>query len=549
MLKITGGGIGIMGRDNRDRWTFYVHPSKRTIDASEARYWKSILHKILKIGLEFEFNLPNKNGSCKGDNNACPCSHMAKEECWKECTRAGECESAKAGECFGLFCTGFVSYCVVCDKFEVDCKSCEHRYDPNRNPDSIRERMQQTLHPSQSYGAITKHGVHSIVTDGSLLGKKGAEVITVGRRPDYWEFFQMSKDIIDLAVENNAYVNERCSIHAHLLASYYGKLPGGKDGGPGVPNQVSEMEKDMPEIILANFHQLCRRYQNAMTWMTMGLDDPKHMTRWEKFRVSVLHISAILNSMQRVVGEVSSNAGGNKYGWVNYNYCQFNESGSLKRVHIEMRTMDGLLSPSAVAAVSCLYYALMIKAAEISRYGIVEVGDKEWLTRAEKIKMTILNNMKSYQDGDRFGDTSKISQYTETLISESFDLISQVKHILMRMGPAYEVLEKLAERPCALRRIDGEPWEKIEADLCVTMTAEDIFTYKLAEIIDLRLVDQCTDEPEWIAEVGNLMREDKELKIDPDDDTVEDRVLNYTNKKKNDGEMVFLDRIGTMSLI
>jgi len=538
-----------MGRDNRDKWTFYVHPSKPTIDATEARYWKTTLNKILKIGLEFEFNLPNKNGTCKGENNACPCGNMADQECWKECTRQSECETFKAKNCFGLFCTGFLSACTMCNKFEVNCRSCEHRYDPNRNPDSIRERMGQALTPSMSYGNITKHGVHSIVTDGSLLGKKGAEVITVGRRPDYWEFFNMSKGIIDLAVENNAYVNERCSIHSHLLASYYGKLPGGKDGGPGVPNQINEMEKDMPEIILANFHQLCRRYQNAMTWMTMGLDEPNRMTRWEKFRVSVLQVSAIINSMRKVVQDVSHNSGGNKYGWVNYNYCQFGDDGNLKRVHVEMRVMDGLLSPSAVAAFSCLYHSLMIKAVEISRYGIVEVGDKEWLTGAEKVKSCLLNNMKSYQDGDRFGDTSKLSKHYETLISESFDLISQVKHILMRMGPAYEVLEKLAERPCSLRRCDGEPWEKIEADLAVPMTSDDHFTVKLAEIIDLRLVDQCKDVAEWTMEVSKLLRSDKELSIGPDDDTVEDKITNYAAKKLGDGEMVFLERIGSMALI
>jgi hypothetical protein len=540
-----------MGRDNRDKWTFYVHPSKKTIDATEVRYWKSTLHKILKIGLEFEFNLPNKNGTCKGDNNACPCRHMTDKDCWQRCTRYDECkaEQGKNFNCFGLFCTGFVSACVVCDKFEVDCKSCEHRYDPNRNPDSIRERMQQTLTPSQSYGNITKHGVHSITTDGSLLGKKGAEIITVGRRPDYWEFFKMSKSIIDLANENNAYMNERCSIHAHMLASYYGKLPNGGDSGPGIPNQISEMERDMPEIILANFHQLCRRYQNAMTWMTMGLDEPERMTRWEKFRVSILPISAIMNSMQKVVQEVSQHSGGNKYGWVNYNYCQFNDDSSIRRMHVEMRVMDGLLSPSAVAAMSCLYYALMIKAVEISRYGIVEVGDKDWLSRAEIVKSHLLNNMKGYQDGDRFGDTSKLHLHYEDLIAESFDLISQVKHILMKIGPAYEVLEKLAERPCALRRCDGQSWSNIENDLAVPMTSEDQFTNKLAEIIDLRLVDQCKDEVEWIAEVSNLLRKDKELNIGPDDDTVEDRIVNYTSKKKNDGEMIFLERVGSMALI
>jgi len=44
-----------MGRDNRDKWTFYIHPSKKIISAEEARYWKHTLAKILKIGLEFEY--------------------------------------------------------------------------------------------------------------------------------------------------------------------------------------------------------------------------------------------------------------------------------------------------------------------------------------------------------------------------------------------------------------------------------------------------------------------------------------------------------------
>ena len=60
------------------------------------------------------------------------------------------------------------------------------------------------------------------VQDGSLLGKKGAEVITVGRRVDYWEFYKMAKTIIDTAVTKGAYVNERCSTHMHVLAGYYG---------------------------------------------------------------------------------------------------------------------------------------------------------------------------------------------------------------------------------------------------------------------------------------------------------------------------------------
>lgn len=547
-----------MGRDNRDKWRFIEHPSKKTIEAEEARYWKNILPKLLKIGLEFEYNLPDKNGTCKGDNNACPCVHMKTSDCWRECIREEECKAAKGEDftCFGLFCTGFVSRCVSCPEFTVDCKSCEHRYDPEKNPDAIRERMGKELMPSNSYGTVTKYGVHQIAQDGSLLGKKGIEIITTGRRVDFWEFYRMSKEIIDKAAANNAYLNERCSIHAHLLTSYYGKIANNSnDGGPGVPAHINEMERDMPEIVLANFHQLCRRYQNAMTWMSMGLDRMQHLTRWEKFRVSILEISAIKNSMsgvQELVAEHSSttNGGGpNKYGWANYNNCAFSKNGDVNRFHVEMRVMDGLMSPSAVTAMSCLFYSLLIKAVEISRYGVLEVGNEGWLKKARTVKETILNNTAPYDKGDRLGHTNGLKEHFDYLIGESLDLISQVKHILMKLGPAYDVLEKLAERPCALRRCDGHSWEEIENDLAVSMTKEDMIAAKLAEIIDKRYVDQCQNEEEWALQAAEIIREDKEIAVDPDDATLEERIRTYIEKKRCDGQMVWLDRIGTMATV
>jgi hypothetical protein len=57
------------------------------------------------------------------------------------------------------------------------------------------------------------------------------------------------------------------------------------------------------------------------------------------------------------------------------------------------------------------------------------------------------------------------------------------------------------------------------------------------------------DEVEWIKESIALLREDIDLSIDPDDDTLDDRVNEYIDRKKSDGEMVFLNRIGSMAII
>jgi hypothetical protein len=565
-----------MAKNNRDKWAFYKLPNRNPLSAADVAYWKGALPKILKIGQEFEFNLPEKaNGSCKGDSNTCPCVNLKPEnDCWKQCINKdgcsamernpGTCENVTATcdyedcatcehfstKCTGLLCPNFVSSCYVCSDFSVDCANCKYHYDPNKSPDAIREHLTRQLKPNNTYGQVSQTGVHSIVTDGSLLGKKGAEVVTVGRRVDYWEFFKMAKNIIDLANEKGAYLNERCSTHMHVLASYYGKvLPGADQERMGIPTRVSEMERAMPEVVLANLHQLVRRYQNAMTWMMMGLNEQHRMTRWEKFRVSILSVSAVMNHMRRVQKEVADHAGGNKYGWINYNHIEFDRAGDISRFHVEFRAADGLMSPSAVAALGCMYYALIIKAVEVSRYGVLEIGDQAWLEQAHEVKNALLNNMKSYQDGDRFSDTRDLHRYYGILIEESLDLVHQLKPILIKIGPAYEVLEKLAERPCALRRVEGETWEDIEKDLSVIINEEGKFEIVLTEVMTLNHVSDCKDMKEWIVEVGNILRTDPELKIDEDDAEVEDRIAQFIDRNREDGRLVWSTRIGAPILV
>jgi len=537
------------------------------LSAADVNYWKRQLKSVLKVGLEFEFNLPDKNGNCKGDSNSCPCVKMNENTCWKECAKKEECKNEKdynkcesrddsctpekcescanyAYKCNGIFCPGFVSACYLCKDFTTNCALCPDRFDPDKNPDTIRARIVNELGPNNCYGLINKSGVHSITTDGSLLGKKGAEVITIGRRVDFWEFYKMSRQIIESAVSKGAYVNERCSIHMHVLAAYYSKLFQNGEN-IGVPNQINELEKPMPEIILANFHQLVRRFQNALTWMTIGLGEPNRMTRWEKFRVSILNISAIMNNMPSVTEEVSRNSGGNKYGFVNYKFCKFDECGNVSRFHIEMRQTDGILSPTIVAALACLHYAMVIKAVEISKYGVVEVGDSEWMEYATKVKSSILNNMKGYQDGDRFGDTRNAHKYTDYLIADSLELVRQLKHILIEIGPAYQVLEQLAEKPVALRRCEGQSWERIEHDFAIPMNEENKFEHTLSEFIDLRLIDSCKDVEEWIKGVSEALKAESGLELGPKDE-VEDKVIKYVEEKRNDGRIIWSESLGTI---
>ncbi len=548
---------------------------RKTLTAQEVSYWKKSLSKILKVGAEFEFNLPEKQGGlCKGTNLNCPCKHFGKEDrdCWKDCLNTNACkdtpsrlrcanfksECAKKDcnvcedyefKCVGITCSNYMSPCLNCTDFEMDCHNCKYRFDPMKDPEHIKSLCSKILNPSKSYGVVNPSGVHNIVTDGSLKGNGGMEIITTGRRLDYWEFYEMAKSIINTATENGGYVNERCSIHMHCLASYYGKL----SSKPFTPDSAGELEKSVPEIVLANIHQLLRRYQNAITWMTSGLDDPDHLTRWEKFRVSILPISAVTQTMPNVISSVIDNSGGNKYSFANYKFCKFDGNGDVSRLHIELRVMDALMSPSAVTAMMCLYQALFIKAVEISRYGIMQVGDKEWYKQAKEVKNALLNNRSSWQEGDQNGrvsNTKNLHKYTDILVKESFELINQLKHILFASGPAYETLEKMAESPCSIRRCGGDSWEKIENDLKIEIAKEDKLDYHIQRIIDTREILGSNTISSWINSASSALFNSGEFgnEIGSLDDMI-CRVTDLIEEKRSDGDLIWAKKIGSVIAI
>lgn len=542
-------------RDNRDRWQFYKHPSKPPLSPAETLYWKESMRKTLKVGVELEYNLPMQKGTCKGDDVQCACSRID-DGCWEQClnrdacrqmpsmdtcqNRLSKCKPSMCKDCdnykfacIGMTCVDFVSACFKCDQFAKDCETCNRRYDPLKDPAKIRDALMKEFQPTQNYGIINKSGVVSVTTDGSLAGDKGVEIITVGRRVDYWEFYTMIKRIIDRVAQCGGYLNDRTGTHMHVLTSYYEK------------GSANELEKPIPQIILANFHQLCRRYQNALTWMTIAMEDPNHMTRWEKFRVSILKHSAVTKDMQRVSEDISrtclDNGGREKYGFVNYCLTRFDSAGDISRFHVEFRQADSTLCPTYYAAIACLHYALVIKAVEISRYGLLKVGDEEWLKKALKMKEIILNGCGDYGEV-RVGNTEKLLDNRQYFIKESLDMVNQLKGTLIRLGPSYEVLVKLAERPVAMRRIDGDKWEDIEKSLSVPMKSVDQLELKLSEIIDLRLIDECKDAEEWISEVQRCIMESNDLEREVSRAEIE----SFIDGKVKEGEMIWSDSTGSM---
>jgi hypothetical protein len=517
-------------RTDTKKWFFYDRRGKLT--AEEVEYFKQSLSRLLKVGIEVELNLPQNEGICKQDNYVCKCVSVFKpekrmpntESCFEQCAnwdssvdasgaplyaKDGNCAIAKEHGCFGHSCAAFKSPCPSCSKYDRGCNTCPQRWNPKRDPNAVRNNISKLLKPSGFVGDHGEYGIYKVVEDGSLLGPGGVEVITVGKRPQFSSIHDMMKRVINTCKAHGAYTNERCSVHMHLLASYLTPNLEGDRGPEYLKNELTELEKPIPEVILANFHQLVRRYQTALIWLGASGTSKANLTRWEKFRKSILNFSAVRHRMQTLAKEVGQIGYKPKYALMNYVPTRFDDNGDVRVLHLEARYMDGMLSPSVIAAHSTLMYGLMIKAVEMSRYGVLESGDKDYMTLQKEIMQHLCNGDGGFDSKSRLSDTRGLDPYIPILIEQSKQLIRLVKKTLTDQAPADTILMSLAEKPVALRLIEGQTWDQIEMDLAPKTLLNPVIT-EVRRIIDTDSITECLNEKEWHEAVLNHLSSENE---------------------------------------
>ena len=149
------------------------------------------------------------------------------------------------------------------------------------------------------------------------------------------------------------------------------------------------------------------------------------------------------------------------------------------------------------------------------------------------------------QSGQLFGQANLHYDY---LRDESIDLIQQLKHQLIKLGPSYNVLEKLAIDPIGLRMSKGESWRDIEKDLSVKTSPEGEFEELLSEYIDLRFVSKCEDVGSWIKEVVVSMEKNGAIntKLNPE---IEFNIKQFIKNKQDFGEILWSKAIGAPVLL
>jgi hypothetical protein len=372
--------------------------------------------------------------------------------------------------------------------------------------------MKLLFNPSGFVGKVGKSGALDVIKDGSLPGG-GIEVPTVGRRVHWQSFYKMCKGIIDPIVERGGFVNERCGQHFHVLAGYFQK---------GVGQSINELEEPMPEIILANLHQLHRRYELAMFWIMSGGDSMENLTRWARFRQPIFKYSSLRNKMPQVQKDLARNivcmSGSNqngKYASVAYHFCTFDAAGDVDTFHIENRIADGCLSPAVIATWAMMCYALVKKAVRLSQYGVMEVGDAEFGERVKEATPHLIDGANRSWDGSRHADTSGIGPSIPFLRESARELVQLLKPEMGSLGPAFNIMVDLAEKPCSLRRTEGDSWSKIEADLYGPYSQPEggdssDSEEEVRELVDWATITECENVQAWAEEVAAYLGHEAE---------------------------------------
>jgi len=550
--------------------TFQRKSSRPVLSREKFLYWMDFLPKVLKVGTEFEINLPAPENALRNKNNQ-PCIHSNKP-CVKDCTNletcmvdrhptfcltretgkflgndfncpakndsdVNACEKCPAWmlNCRGLECSKYTPFCTVCPSFQRKGDVVEKGH-LRMDAESVRQEVANLLQPSGFVGEVGKSGALEVKKDNSLENNNGGiEVPTVGRRVHWQSFYNMCQGIINPIVERGGYVNERCGQHYHILAGYF--------KNQSVRHPVSELEEPLPEIILANLHQLHRRYELAMFWIMSAGREMDHLTRWAKFRQSIWKFSALRNSMNKVQSELAESiicmSGTNqrgKYASVAYHFCEFNKDGDVKTFHLENRIADGTLSPAVATAWAMLPYALVMKAVRLSQYGIMEVGDIEYRKSIETIRPFLIDGETREWGSQRTANTSKLLPHIPWLRNNCLEMINFLKPELSNLGPAYNILLSLANTPCSLRLSSGQSWEDIERELMsdyLSISSRD-GEDEVREIVDMAGIVDCESLEVWVEEVSAYLGQQPE------------KVANLVHQLVNSGQYRWSEPIGAV---
>jgi hypothetical protein len=309
----------------------------------------------------------------------------------------------------------------------------------------------EKLSPSGTFDALGVNGVLDVSPEHC-----GVEIRMIGRQPHFRTLQRQLSSIMNVLLQEGARARSTCGLHFHLIT-------------PGLAEPV-------PEIILANYWNLVRRFSPELRFITSCGESRQALCRRRNYtsHLEMIHLSPATMKMQDIkLSLQKSDQVPEHQNFFNLEHVQFNQQGEISDFHIEFRFPDADLSATSVSAKTFLFLAMLLKSVDLSQYGVIHVGKIEpW--RRKTYLLGLLNN------NDGLTATSDTSLVTDEIIVE---LCQGCQELLDLLIPAFErfdlnqsldVLTYLAEHPISLLHCAGYNTQDIETLLSKRAALDDL---------------------------------------------------------------------------
>ena len=346
--------------------------------------------------------------------------------------------------------------------------------------------LTEVLQPSRDLNNLGRYGILDIIHEHC-----GVEIQVIGRQPYYPALIEQYRAILDPLLERQVRTRATCGLHYHTL-----------------PIGLSE---PVPEIVLANVWNLTRRYAPHLRYLTSAGNSLESLCRRRNYTshlemvrhtpgvYSMREIQQLLRESQRVPEHQN---------FLNLEHVTFTGDGAVQDFHLEFRFPDADLAPTSIVAKTFLFLALLLKAVEMSQYGVIHVGQvQEWRRKVELLDM-LSNNDGNLATSDTSAVTPEVLDELRAGCRELLELLKPLFGRFARVAcegsedhPAFEVLSLLAETPLSLLRASGRDWLEIEQLLseraAVTAGEWDKTDRRLTRLIELAELTQHTTPEAW----------------------------------------------------
>ena len=254
---------------------------------------------------------------------------------------------------------------------------------------SFEAAVQQALNPSGSLDQLGLNGVLDVSPEHC-----GIEIRVIGRQPQFQAIRQQYASIMDVLLRNGARARPTCG--------------GGGGGGGGLHFHIltPALAEAVPEIILANLWNLTRRYAPELKFLTSGGETRQGLCRHRQYNshLEMVNHSPSLESMAEIQQALrASHVVPQHQNFFNLENSSFTAAGDVQPFHLEFRFPDADISPVSVTAKTFLFLAMLLRAVDLSQYGLIHVG---YVTSWQRKKHLL--NLLSNNDGDlATSDTSQ----------------------------------------------------------------------------------------------------------------------------------------------